>query len=486
MEPTNSPSQTIGRGSRLLTHLFAPVDIGFLVYFRIIFGLCILFWVSKGWITGLAHHHYVQPRFHFSYFGFEWLQPVLGNGIYLLMAGMVLFSIFMVIGYCYRLSSVMVALGFTYLFLLDKTTYQNHYYLICLISWLMTVMPAERACSIDCWQRADIRSSTVPAWTLWLLRFQIGMPYFYGGIAKISGDWLAGEPMRSALAQKTWYPVVGPLFATEWGVQTWVWGGLLFDLLVVPALLWRKTRFAAYIVSLVFHILNASMWPIGVFPWFMMFATVVFFEPDWPRKIFKLAPLQLAAQQITWPTLSWSRKAVVVILAVYVGIQVSVPFRHHLYQDDVNWTEEAHHFSWHMLLRSKQCGVRFYVTDPQTGHTGSIDLRRYVTPFQANRFGREPRLIHQLARFVADDMRSKGYEEVEVRALAWVSLNGRKPQLMIDPDVDLASQPVQWQTPPWVLPLTEPFRNEAWDVPLLEWEQHLDLPEQFAMKQPAR
>jgi hypothetical protein len=139
-----------------------------------------------------------------------------------------------------------------------------------------------------------------------------------------------------------------------------------------------------------------------------------------------------------------------------------------------------------MLLRSKQCGVRFYVTDPQTGHTGSIDLRRYVTPFQANRFGREPRLIHQLARFVADDMRGKGYEEVEVRALAWVSLNGRKPQLMIDPDVDLASQAVQWQTPPWVLPLTEPFRKEAWDVPLLEWEQHLDLPEQFVMNQSPR
>ncbi len=468
-----------------------PVDASFLVYFRVIFGGCALYWLGKGYWTGLAELHYIQPRFHFSYYGFEWLQPTLGNGIYLLMAMMALCAMFMIVGYCYRLSTTLFALGFTYLFLLDKTTYQNHYYLISLVSWLLAILPAHRLWSVDAWQNPSLRRATAPAWSLWLLRFQIGVPYFYGGIAKISADWLAGEPMRSAIGEKTWYPGIGQLFATEFGVQFFVWGGMLFDLLIVPALLWRRTRFAAFLVSLVFHILNASMWPIGVFPWFMILATVVFFEPDWLRRLLRIPAEPAPANEPAGASpavvaSSLGQRLAATALIGFVLLQVLVPFRHHLYPGDPNWTEETHHFSWHMLLRSKRCGVRLYAHDPHSGRTGTVDLRPYLTAYQANRFGREPRTIHQLARFVAADLRSKGFGDVEIRALALVSLNGRKPQMMIDPDVDLAAEPVTWNQPAWVMPLTEPLRETAWDLPLPEWEEHIELPTHFVMTSNSR
>jgi len=469
--------------STLFTGLFQPVDAAFLVYFRVVFGLSMIYWIGKGWYTGLAHIQYVAPRFHFSYYGFEWLQPWLGNGVHLLLGMMAVASLFVVIGYFYRVSALVVAAGFTYLFLLDKSGYQNHYYLISLIGAIMVVMPAHVLWAVDAWQRPAIRSRTVPAWTLWLLRFQVGVPYFYGGLAKITGDWLLGEPMRLALAQKAWFPVLGPFFASEWGVQFFVWGGLLFDLLVVPALMWRPTRFPAFVACVLFHILNATLWPIGVFPWLMILLTAVYFPPDWPSVLLKRSRADVARTTLTWSSTSVWQKLTAAALLLFIAIQVLVPFRHYLNQGNDSWTEEAHCFSWHMMLRAKSCGVRFYATDPRSGRTGTIDLRPYVTELQANRFGRDPRAIHQLARYVARDLRTKGFDDVEIRVLALVSLNGRKPQMMIDPTVDLGSQPVTWAKPAWILPLHEPLREEAWDVPLAEWEQHIALPKHFDLTQ---
>jgi hypothetical protein len=165
-------------------------------------------------------------------------------------------------------------------------------------------------------------------------------------------------------------------------------------------------------------------------------------------------------------------------VTLFVLLQIALPFRHLLSSDNPSWTEEGHYFAWHMMLRGKQCGIRYLATNPDTGQTGTVDLREYVTPFQAARFGRDPRMVHQLARKIAEDLREQGgVKNARVQVLALVSLNGRKPQLMIDPRVDLGSEPVTWRRPEWILPLIEPFRDDPWDVKLVEWERHLEMDE---------
>ncbi len=69
----------------------------------------------------------------------------------------------------------------------------------------------------------------MPAWALWLIRFQVGVPYLYGGFAKINPDWLRGEPIRMWLAGKTSFPILGQLFTQEWMVMLFSYGGLLID-----------------------------------------------------------------------------------------------------------------------------------------------------------------------------------------------------------------------------------------------------------------
>ena len=148
----------------------------------------------------------------------------------------------------------------------------------------MCFLPAERAFSVDALLRRKIRSDVVPAWTLWLLRAQVGIPYFYGGIAKLNSDWIhGGEPMRTWLRPLAKCQV-GPIFTADWVVYGFVIGGLLLDLLVVPLLLWRRTRLFAFAAAVVFNLINAVIFDIGIFPWLMLGALLIFFPPDLMRR----------------------------------------------------------------------------------------------------------------------------------------------------------------------------------------------------------
>lgn len=165
-------------------------------------------------------------------------------------------------------------------------------------------------------------------------------------------------------------------------------------------------------------------------------------------------------------------------LTAYMVLQLLVPLRHFLLEGNPHWSERGHYFSWHMMLRGKICGLRVFAADSVTGRSGVVDLRPFLTPQQANRMGRDPEMIRQFARFLARELRSSDGREPEIRVLALVSLNGRKPQPMIDPSVNLAAESASfWSFPHWIVPLREPLRAEPWNVPLLAWEQHVELPE---------
>src|SRR5690606_25991478 len=131
---------------------------------------------------------YIDPPVHFGYFGLEWVKPWPGDGMYIHFGALGLAAMCVTIGLCYRLATLVVCLGLSYVFLLEQGNYVNHMYLIALISFLMVVVPAHHAGSVDSWLRPKLRSQTAPAWALWLLRIQVGIPYYYGGLAKLNPD----------------------------------------------------------------------------------------------------------------------------------------------------------------------------------------------------------------------------------------------------------------------------------------------------------
>ncbi|HEV8169499.1 MAG TPA: HTTM domain-containing protein, partial [Pyrinomonadaceae bacterium] len=371
-------------------------------------------------------------------------------------------------GFLYRIAAPILFVAFTYTFLLDQTRYLNHFYLVCLISFLMCFLPAERAFSVDALLRRKIRSDVVPAWTLWLLRAQIGIPYFYGGIAKLNHDWIyGGEPMRSWLRPFTRIPPLGHVFGAGWVVYSFVIGGLLLDLLVVPLLLWRRTRLVAFIAAVLFNLINAVIFDIGIFPWLMLGALLIFFPPDLPRRFARafMSPgqefpgaVQVAAAPVEERRpLAGSEKVVAALLSAYLVFQLTFPLRHYLYPGNVSWTEEGHNFSWHMKLRTKGGEAVFTVTHPGSGQTWTIKPEQYLASHQVVKMSTKPDLILHFAHHLAEEKRREGYDNVEVRARVMVSLNGREPQLLIDPNLDLAKEEVSLLPARWIVPLTTPL-----------------------------
>jgi vitamin K-dependent gamma-carboxylase len=460
-----------GLWRRTCAALFEPVDISFLVFFRIVFGGIMLWEVYRYFTYGWIGRYFIEPVITFSYYGFSWVKPWPGRGMYIHFFVLGLAAACIMVGFLYRVATPVFFLAFTYFFLLDQTRYLNHFYLVCLISFLMCFLSANRAFSVDALLRRKIRSDVVPTWTLWLLRAQVGIPYFYGGIAKLNSDWvLGGEPMRTWLHPLASVPGLGSLFGTNWVVYGFVIGGLLLDLLVVPLLLWRRTRIFAFVAAILFNLINAVIFDIGIFPWLMLGALLIYFPPDLARRFARafMSPGELwsntapvkPARVDSYPSLSTSQKAVAALLAAYFVVQLLLPLRHFLYPGNVSWTEEGHNFAWHMKLRTKTGEAIFTVTHPHSGQTWTINAQDYLKAHQV-KMTTKPDLIVHFAHYLAAEKRREGYEDVEVRAHVMVSLNGRQPQLLIDPNVDLTKEHVSLLPARWIVPLTTPIENRA-------------------------
>jgi vitamin K-dependent gamma-carboxylase len=445
---------------RLLGRLFEPVDIASLVYFRIAFGAIMLIEVWRYFSHGWIEEYFMDPIYHFTWGIFDWVRPWPDQGMYLHFVALGLLATLIILGAWYRPAAALFTVGFAYIFLLEKARYLNHFYLISLVALIMIFVPANRAFSVDVVGRRERRSDTAPAWALWLIRAQLGIAYLFGGLAKLNGDWLAGQPLRMWLAGDTDFPIIGPLFTEEWMVYLMSWGSLLFDLLIVPALLWRRTRPFAFGIAVVFNLMNWKLFSIGIFPWMMIAGTAMFFPPSWPRTLLGLGRSRTrrsSASRIG--PLRRSQRVTVGLLAGYLAVQVLVPLRHFLYPGNVSWTEEGHRFSWHMKLRDKEATAEFVATDPATGQTWEIDPLNTLNEDQYDEMSTRPDMILQLSHHFAEQLRAQGYERIQVRARVMASLNGRRPQLLIDPAVDLAAEDRSLLPADWIMPLRQPLRT---------------------------
>jgi len=436
--------------------LFEPVDIASIAIFRMMFG-AVIFWevwryFDYGWISS----YYMVPNFYFKYYGFEWVHPWLGNGMYIHFVVIASCALCVMAGFLYRFTSWLLFFCLAYWFLLDQSRYLNHFYLIVLIAFLMAAIPAHRANSLDTRRQPKLYSNTIPAWCLWLLRTQVGIVYFYGGLAKLNADWLRGDPPRQWLAAHDHYPLIGSWISSETAVWIMSYGGLLFDLGVVPALLWSKTRPWAFAACVGFHLMNASLFSIGVFPFLMLAATLLLFPPDWPRKACLLfTSIRDDSNQITPPVpISKLRKRLIeTSLAAYILIQALLPLRHFLYPGSVHWTEEGQRFAWHMMVHHKRANVRFHVRDLSAGKDWEEDHREYLSASQSRNIGDKPDLCLQFAHYLAAEMKKKGYQRIAIHAQANAELNNREFQRLIDIAVDLSNEPRNLWHADWIIPL---------------------------------
>lgn len=431
----------------MMDRLFKPVDNSPIVLFRAIFGLLIMLESWGAILTGWVRANFITPDYTFPFISFSFLEPLPGEGMiyyYIIMGS---FGGMVMLGFRYRLAMIGYALMWSAVYLMQKTSYNNHYYLLMLLCWLMCFIPADRAFSLDAKRRPEWRSDYCPQWCIWIFAVHITIVYCYAAIAKMYPDWIEGIPVSIFFSSKTNYFLIGPLLEKEWFINAVAWGGIFFDLLIAPALWWSKTRKWAFYISIGFHLFNSAVFQVGIFPYLGISFALFFFRPEEIRRLFFRKRPVIDAPKVQFPVRKWLMYG----FAVYFVVQILLPLRHWRYDGDVFWTEEGHRLSWRMMLRAKQGSVVFRIRTDSAEWI--VKPTKYVTRKQASKIATKPDMCWQFVQILKQDLEAKGITDAEIYAQGVARVNKRPSGPLFDPTVNLAQ--VDW----------EPFRHASWVLP---------------------
>jgi len=185
------------------TFLFKRIDNSSLIIFRIFFGL-LCFLESVGAIfTGWIKNTLIDPPLiTFNFIGFDWLQPLPNNWMYLYYLIMGIFGLFIMLGYKYRLGIFAFAFMWSGVYFMQKSSYNNHYYLLVLLSFMMAILPANQYASLDAKFNPKIKSISMPNWCRWIFILQLLIVYSYASIAKLYPDWLDTSAVKLLMQGK--------------------------------------------------------------------------------------------------------------------------------------------------------------------------------------------------------------------------------------------------------------------------------------------
>ena len=454
--------------SKWINHLTKnPVSIFPLIVFRISFGLILfistLRFILKGWVTDL----YIKPTYFFTYYGFDWIIPFSNNFIYIVFFLLLVCSLMITLGLFYRNSSLLFFILFTYIELIDKTNYLNHYYFISLISFLMIFLPANKFFSIDNIVGISKKVTTIKAWQINIIKLQVGIVYLFAGIAKLNYHWLIeAQPLTNWLKHQSDFPIIGNLFLYDTSAYLFSWAGAIFDLVIFFVLANKKWRIYGYIIVVVFHILTSIMFPIGVFPLVMIVATLIFFSDQFHQNI--LSFLGKKNTSITIENIEDNQenkvdKLIKVVLISFFILQLLIPFRYLLYPGKLFWTEQGYRFSWRVMLIEKAGYAQFYIHEPKMDRKMLIETRNYLTPQQEKMMSTQPDMILQFAHYLSSEFKDSTILETngeiiklgsnpKITAEVKVSLFNKGSKDFINQNTNLSMENRGFNNKEWILP----------------------------------
>lgn len=416
-----------------MNFFFKAIDNSPLIVFRIFFGFLVACESFGAIVTGWVKRVFIDPEFTFSFIGFDWLQPLPGYGMYCYFILMGFFGLAIMFGYRYRIAIIAYTLLWAGAYFMQKSSYNNHYYLLLLISFLLIFLPANRYASLDVKQDRVKEENTMPYWISFLFIIQIAIVYIFASIAKLYPDWLDGTFTRNLLADSTKVIALKKLFLHKWFFMFIAYMGILFDLLIVPLLLFKRTRIFALIASLIFHLFNAVFLEIGIFPFFALTFALFFYEPETIRRLFLSKKPKLEDENLSQNF--YGKRILYFLMIPYLIIQIALPLRHHFIEGDVLWTEEGHRLSWRMMLRERNGYITIKIKDTISGEESIYNYRKNLTDKQAQNLATKPDFIWQYCQRIKEEYKGK---PIAIYIDCKNSINRKEYKTLIDPKFDMA------------------------------------------------
>ena len=409
--------------------------------FRILYGLVMCFSLTRFMLSGWVEELLVKPTFFFKYAWATWMPVWSPTGLYVHIGLTLIAAVGVTLGLYFRGSLAVFVLGFTSLQLMDQTNYLNHYYLVICLAVPLGLSAAGKTLSLDCSLRQRPKERHVPYWQVDLLRFQLGIVYVFAAVAKFSSDWLLyGQPLSIWLSARGDLPLIGDLLTAPRTALLMSWAGFLYDLLIVPALLYTRTRPLAYLLVIAFHSMTWALFDIGVFPILMTLLTPIFFAPDWPKRVcvlFTNGETNDQPRHSTRPPSGGLRALLKTLIIAWCLFHLIFPLRGFWLDENISWSERGMRYSWRVMVREKMGSLTYRVQSKQSGREWEVNPKVFLQPRQLSEMCTQPDMIVQLSHWIKQDFERRLDSPVAVYADAWVSLNGRAPKRLINHMLDL-------------------------------------------------
>lgn len=404
------------------------IDNSGLILFRILLGVLILFESFGAILFGWVQSVFVTSKFTFNFIGFDFLQVLHGEKMYLYFSIMGFLGILIILGLFYRFAIIMFTILWTSVYLAQKEYYNNHYYFLVLVGLIMCFLPANAKVSLDSKIAPHIKAYTVPRWMPFLLILQMAILYFYATIAKLYPDWLDGTFAKILLNGITQRDELLHLFNQQWFYLFYAYAGILYDLLIVPFLFWKRTRIFGIIASFAFHLSNAFALKIGIFPFLALSFIVLFIDPEKINKLLFKSNLSSSLSQNPRVNLyKW-------FFIPFFIIQIILPIRHYFIKGDVLFTEEGHRLAWRMMLRERVGALKIKIVNKNTGNTFYHNMLKDLNAKQLKVVSYSPDLIWQYCQ----KLKQEYPFPIEIYVESFVSVNRRPFNRMINEKVNMA------------------------------------------------
>lgn len=445
--------------SEIQRQLLSPVDGAGLALFRVGFGLILAFQALEFLRLDFVQNDLIAPVLHYPFPAFSFL-PILPAEILTgLLVLMLLAGLSIAIGRWVRPALAFFGFFYTYLWLLDRGYYNNHYYLISLLCGMLLLLRS------DSWQPLRRRQvpEMIPAWQPVSIKLMLLIVFVWAGLNKLQSGWLVNHQPMTAILQAKAGVTGNPAWSSPGWAALLSWSGMLFDLSIIPLLWWRRTRLFAFFGMIAFNVFNFWLFhdvgEIGVFPWLVLVSCAIFVDPAKVRTTAERlrsrqkkgkAKRKPASGSIPVFSVNWPMK----LMWGFLVFQALWPARHLLIPGHVDWTSEGQRFAWRMKIMYKDFQMRFFtVENGGKGNRYETTLTRMLTPKQYTALGYYPDLIPPTAAFLKAQALKQGLQNPIVVVEYQSGLNGGPRQYLLDPALDASA--LRWS----------PFWGNDWIIP---------------------
>ncbi|KAK9870664.1 hypothetical protein WA026_008226 [Henosepilachna vigintioctopunctata] len=449
----------------IVSYFYQPRDPSSLGIIRFLFGLLMMLDLpeERGGSDILVRYGNPQ-KCNFPLFDF--IKPLSYEWMSILYGVMFLGTLGIMLGYRFRISILMFVIPYWYIFLLDKSFWNNHTYLYGIVATLLIGTSANNYCSLDGLLDKNIMNKPIPYWNYFILKFQFFMLYFLAGLKKSDWEWLEGYAMRDMGNHWVFLPFSIILTSAQIDHLIIHWFGFILDLTIGFWMLIEITRPVAMVFCALFHLMNSRMFSIGMFPYVCLATMPLFCQENWPsrlRNFFTGEELKKSQRKRSSETvyakidINWKKRMVLCLLLSHCVIQTVLPFSHSITKGYNNWTKGLYGYSWDMMVHGwDTILVVVKIVDNESGQEHFLDSTAWS---KNDRWTKHADMCLQYAQCIEKNLGESKLpslsKNISVYIDVWCSMNGRIQQRMFDPNYDLLK--ANWSA----------FKDVEWLLPLI-------------------